>query len=171
MARSDPQINIRVPEELKAQLDSSALRAGRSLTSEIVTRLQETFAREESPAEAAAREAEIRNSPLFRELQEGQRKFDSLTPKEQARVQLEAEVEQVEAELSLLLSDRAYHGQLLNDLNFRLVAAKLDQMTAEEIAKLQGERDEKVAAISIAQREIERKMEMLTRLKHAVLKE
>lgn len=40
MARTDPQINFRIPEELKQRLDESAAASGKSLTAEIVHRLQ-----------------------------------------------------------------------------------------------------------------------------------
>lgn len=42
MARNDPQINIRIPEELKAQLDKFAKENRRSLTAEIVARLEQS---------------------------------------------------------------------------------------------------------------------------------
>lgn len=43
MARTDPQINIRLPADLKARLDKAAAEAGRSFTAEIVLRLEESF--------------------------------------------------------------------------------------------------------------------------------
>ncbi|MCC4607153.1 Arc family DNA-binding protein [Xanthomonas campestris] len=43
MARNDPQVNIRLPAGLKAELDKAAEKAGRSLTAEIVQRLEESF--------------------------------------------------------------------------------------------------------------------------------
>lgn len=45
MARNDPQVNIRLPEELKEALDRGARESGRSLTAEIVHRLQAFVAR------------------------------------------------------------------------------------------------------------------------------
>jgi Arc-like DNA binding domain len=42
MGRSDPQVNIRMPEELKAQLDTLAKKSGRTLTAEIVFRLSQS---------------------------------------------------------------------------------------------------------------------------------
>lgn len=43
MARTDPQVNIRMQAELKAQLEAAAAFSGRSLNSEIVERLMSTF--------------------------------------------------------------------------------------------------------------------------------
>lgn len=43
MARHDPQVNFRIPAELKEQLDQSAKDNNRTLTSELVTRLTDSF--------------------------------------------------------------------------------------------------------------------------------
>ena len=43
MARNDPQINLRIPETLKAALDAAAAETGRSLTAEVVQRLVDSF--------------------------------------------------------------------------------------------------------------------------------
>lgn len=43
MARTDPQINIRLPARLKARLEAVAQREGRSLTAVIVQRLEASF--------------------------------------------------------------------------------------------------------------------------------
>ncbi len=47
MARSDPQLNFRIPAELKVQLEGAAEVAGRSLNQELVQRLQESISRTE----------------------------------------------------------------------------------------------------------------------------
>lgn len=43
MARSDPQINFRIPQELKDALDAASAENRRSLTAEVVARLQASF--------------------------------------------------------------------------------------------------------------------------------
>lgn len=43
MARTDPQVNIRMQAELKARLEAGAAMSGRSLNSEIIERLNSTF--------------------------------------------------------------------------------------------------------------------------------
>ncbi|SAL11961.1 Arc-like DNA binding domain protein [Caballeronia sordidicola] len=43
MARDDPQINLRIPADLKDRLDRASLKTKRSLTAEVVARLEETF--------------------------------------------------------------------------------------------------------------------------------
>ncbi|MGA6180818.1 Arc family DNA-binding protein [Stenotrophomonas sp. NPDC077421] len=40
MARTDPQVNVRMPADLKSELEGAASASGRSLTAEIVTRLE-----------------------------------------------------------------------------------------------------------------------------------
>ncbi|MBA8799150.1 ferritin-like metal-binding protein YciE [Agrobacterium sp. RC10-4-1] len=43
MAKNDVQVNFRMPAELKAKLEEAAFENNRSLTSEIVERLQQSF--------------------------------------------------------------------------------------------------------------------------------
>ena len=43
MARNDPQVNLRIPPALKARLEESAQATGRSLTAEVVQRLEDSF--------------------------------------------------------------------------------------------------------------------------------
>lgn len=43
MARTDPQVNLRIPADLKDKIDQAAKDNGRSMTSEIVARLQASF--------------------------------------------------------------------------------------------------------------------------------
>lgn len=43
MARSEPQINFRIPPELRAKLDQAREVSGLSLTAEIVRRLERSF--------------------------------------------------------------------------------------------------------------------------------
>ena len=43
MARSDPQMNFRIPAELKEQLELAAKENNRSLTAELINRLDESI--------------------------------------------------------------------------------------------------------------------------------
>jgi hypothetical protein len=43
MSRDDPQFKLRMPIELRLQLDQAALASGRSLNAELVTRLEASF--------------------------------------------------------------------------------------------------------------------------------
>lgn len=52
MARDQPQVNLRIPAPLKDALDAAAAKNGRSLTAEIVQRLESSF--NESGAGVAA---------------------------------------------------------------------------------------------------------------------
>lgn len=45
MARNDPQMNLRVPMELKEKIEKSALDNGRTITAEAVFRLEQSFER------------------------------------------------------------------------------------------------------------------------------
>ena len=47
MARTDPQINIRVPLELKKRLEMTAIEASRSLNAEVVKRLEDSLSAEQ----------------------------------------------------------------------------------------------------------------------------
>lgn len=49
MARTDPQVNFRIPSELKDKLDNAAKENGRTLTAELILRLETTFDGVESP--------------------------------------------------------------------------------------------------------------------------
>ena len=54
MARNDPQVNLRLPASLKARLDEQTERTKRSLTAEIVARLEASFEAENVIAEQNA---------------------------------------------------------------------------------------------------------------------
>ncbi len=43
MARNDPQMNLRVPMELKEKIEKTALENGRTITAEAVYRLERSF--------------------------------------------------------------------------------------------------------------------------------
>ncbi|WP_151959328.1 Arc family DNA-binding protein [Acinetobacter bereziniae] len=43
MSRADPQINIRVPIELKKEIEHAAINNSRSINAEVVVRLQDSF--------------------------------------------------------------------------------------------------------------------------------
>jgi len=49
MARTDPQVNFRIPAELKDKLDNAAKESGRTLTAELILRLESTFLDAEQP--------------------------------------------------------------------------------------------------------------------------
>ena len=46
MARNDPQMNLRVPMELKEKIEKAALDNGRTITAEAVYRLEKSFGEE-----------------------------------------------------------------------------------------------------------------------------
>lgn len=48
MSRAHPQVNFRIPPDLKEQLEQAAKENHRSITAELVARLEETFEIEES---------------------------------------------------------------------------------------------------------------------------
>lgn len=43
MARTDPQLNFRIPAELKARLEDAAVKNQRTLTGELIARLEQSF--------------------------------------------------------------------------------------------------------------------------------
>lgn len=48
MARNDPQMNLRVPMELKERIEKAALDNGRTITAEAVYRLEQSFEHQEN---------------------------------------------------------------------------------------------------------------------------
>ena len=59
MARNDPQMNLRVPMELKERIEKAALDNGRTITAEAVYRLEQSFEKA-SPDLQAFEDASIR---------------------------------------------------------------------------------------------------------------
>jgi hypothetical protein len=43
MSREDPQLKVRLPQELKDKITESALNLGRSINSDVVSRLEQSF--------------------------------------------------------------------------------------------------------------------------------
>ena len=56
MARNDPQMNLRVPMELKENIEKSALDNGRTITAEAVFRLEQSFEQKFGDLESIATE-------------------------------------------------------------------------------------------------------------------
>lgn len=54
MARNDPQVNIRLPVELKERLEAAALENHRSFKAEIVARLEDSLEKQLDPAQLPA---------------------------------------------------------------------------------------------------------------------
>ncbi|MFG0587650.1 Arc family DNA-binding protein [Acinetobacter sp. YQ_14] len=61
MARNDPQMNLRVPMELKEKIEKAALDNGRTITAEAVHRLEESFLNNSS---VSSNQADVRIIPL-----------------------------------------------------------------------------------------------------------
>lgn len=59
MSRTDPQVNFRLPAELKEQLEESARKNMRSVTAEIVSRLEQSYKPSLSAEDAAKHFEEI----------------------------------------------------------------------------------------------------------------
>ena len=51
MSRTDPQFKLRVPPELRLQIEQAAHAARRSMNAELVIRLEASFAREQPQQE------------------------------------------------------------------------------------------------------------------------
>lgn len=94
MARNDPQVNLRFPADLKDRLDVAAQANKRSLTAEIVARLERSFADESELVELraqAARDDEIftqfhRNQEtLLRRFRDLAQRVDDLTAQREGK--------------------------------------------------------------------------------------
>lgn len=79
MSREDPQLKIRLPLELKEKITESAAEYGRSINSEVVVRLEESFSQNLSAVE------KIPTEVLMMELASRMKGF-SLTVEEVARI-------------------------------------------------------------------------------------
>lgn len=55
MARNDPQVNFRIPSALKDRLDLAAHENGRTLTAELIIRLESTFEKDDQFQDLFAR--------------------------------------------------------------------------------------------------------------------
>lgn len=49
MARNDPQVNLRLPADLKDQIEAASIENRRTITAEVVARLQDSFLSAPSP--------------------------------------------------------------------------------------------------------------------------
>lgn len=56
MARTDPQINLRVPADLKKKIELIAIENSRSINAEVVQRLEQSFGRKFGDLESVATE-------------------------------------------------------------------------------------------------------------------
>lgn len=69
MSRDDPHFRLRVPGDLKEQIEAAAKRNKRSMNAEVVSRLEHSFAIEREWEEEIARGDPI-DDPLTRRLEE-----------------------------------------------------------------------------------------------------
>ena len=61
MARTDPQVNFRIPAELKDKLDNAAKENGRTLTAELILRLEMTIEQDDQVSELLERINKLEN--------------------------------------------------------------------------------------------------------------
>ena len=123
MARTDPQVNLRMPAELKDRLDEAAELNKRSLTAETVARLEASF---EGPVASLAL-AQLQAEVLEREwLQRGaQLRFVAAV---QLLKQITMKVKAAGVELS------ATEAQALEELRFHAAKIAVDQdVTAKRV--------------------------------------
>lgn len=80
MARTDPQVNFRIPAELKDKLDEAAKENGRTLTAELILRLEMTFENDDTIQDLAARVESLENevASLEDDQRENNRRLDAL---------------------------------------------------------------------------------------------
>ena len=70
MARNEPQVNLRIPEALKSELDAAAIKNKRSLTAEIVARLEASFDVDGDLVAKFDQLMDVRQARLLEELKE-----------------------------------------------------------------------------------------------------
>lgn len=74
MSKNDPQFNLRMPSHLEAKVRAAAVENRRSVTAEINSRLESTFATEQPTGAEAARDIIDRATTLLRY-------FETIDPK------------------------------------------------------------------------------------------
>lgn len=76
MARTDPQFNLRIPQELKDRLEEAAVANKRSVTAELIARLESSFSDDQTVAqiESAFEAIKAYVAKLKAELAEAKRK-------------------------------------------------------------------------------------------------
>lgn len=121
MARSDVQINIRIPEELKARLDASAGENRRSLTAEIVARLEYSY-------HAALKPPEQPDSDDWERVRRLARMRDDLTAK---LTMLNAMSMQVQYEIRSAHAD-GLRGEHISELQRQVRAIQSDSYSVRE---------------------------------------
>lgn len=113
MARNDPQVNLRMSADLKDRLDAQAVENKRSLTSEITTRLEESFtyptARRGLLSEMTYLESEIER--LTNALKESE---DLLEKREKALFEDRVELRKLAAERTEMLARMAQSEEMLD---------------------------------------------------------
>ena len=67
MARTDPQVNFRIPAELKDKLDDAAKENGSTLTAELILRLEMTFEHDDQVQDLLSRVEELENKSKWLE--------------------------------------------------------------------------------------------------------
>lgn len=70
MARTDPQINIRVEAEFKKKLELAAIKNGRSLNAEVVRRLEQSFKIEENLPNITEQAGNLLNQAIVETLED-----------------------------------------------------------------------------------------------------
>lgn len=80
MARTDPQVNFRIPVELKDKLDNAAKENGRTLTAELILRLEMTFDHDDQVKDLIDRVEKLENiiDGLEYEQRENNRRLNNL---------------------------------------------------------------------------------------------
>lgn len=67
MARTDPQVNFRIPSELKDKLDEAAKENGRTLTAELILRLEMTFEHDDQMQDLLSRVEQLESESKWQE--------------------------------------------------------------------------------------------------------
>ena len=77
MARNDPQMNLRIPVTLKEQIEDAAAENNRTLTAEVVKRLQQSFAEQNNSPSLQSAENQLQT--LTEKIELLSKRVDALT--------------------------------------------------------------------------------------------
>ncbi|MDR6216161.1 Arc family DNA-binding protein [Paracidovorax wautersii] len=111
MKQTDPQYKLRIPPDLKEQIEIAAKASGRSMNAEIVARLLSTFTAErafvstQEPWEVAAAKARSALDPLEDQFQRARAELEAASPNAMAKRMIEEMRAQEQADLKKLIAD------------------------------------------------------------------
>lgn len=135
MAKTDPQVNVRIPADLKSLIEEAASASNRTVTAEVVSRLQQSFENNQAPPSDEAWHWEIkqRTSELRLETAQGHirnvKMHGDLLRMRMQQMKTEKAPADAISELASAISDNAHELSLLQHQHRKLLDADFELNT------------------------------------------